>query len=267
MSVETACGRLQADARQRGRMKPRAFCYRSRRPVHSRLLRPCPSTPTPMTLGPVEASLAHSTSAAPADFHFYLSCDLNTQVERMQRRCARPGTAITRCRRHRRRLLLTAVHSPPPTSLLQVQVRVDRLLGCLPSYREAEAAWLGVPLRPSALCVEGRLHSYGEPLGIPARTPWAVAGGGGADWDAWLAFPLKYRDLGHDAQLALTVWEARDGAARRALGGTTLRLFSKKGRLKTGTQDVQLWPGREADGGWPSATPGKVPVAQRGELG
>lgn len=146
---------------------------------------------------------------------------------------------------------------------MQLQLRVDRLLGCLPAYREAD----GEPLRPSALAVEGRLCSYGEALGIPARTAWAEAGSEGAAWDAWLAFPLKYRDLGADAQLALTVWEVRDGAPRRPLAGATLRLFSKKGRLKTGVQDLQLWPGREADGGWPSATPGKVPVAQRGELG
>ena len=146
---------------------------------------------------------------------------------------------------------------------------MDRLLGCLPAYRDAGAGG-DEPggARPSALCVEARLHSYGEPLGIPARTPWAEAGGGGAAWDAWLAFPLKYRDLGHDAQVALTVWEARDGVWPPApAGGATLRLFSKKGRLKTGAQELQLWPGRPADGAWPSSTPGKVPVALRGELG
>lgn len=160
-------------------------------------------------------------------------------------------------------------HPLPPTPCLscQVQLRVDRLLGCLPAYREVDAAAGDGGVPPSALCVEGRLCSYGEPLGIPARTVWAEAGTAGAAWDTWLAFPIKYRDLGHDAQLALTVWEARDGEARRALGGTTLRLFSKKGRLKTGPQELQVWLGRAADGGWPSTTPAKVPVAQRGELG
>ena len=143
---------------------------------------------------------------------------------------------------------------------------MDRLLGCLPAYREAEAVGDGA-VRPSALCVEGQLSSYGEVLGISARTQWAEAGAAGCSWDTWLTFPLKYRDLGHDAQLALTVWEVRDGAQRRPLGGTTLRLFSKKGRLKTGGQDLQVWLGTPADTGWPSATPAKVPVARRGELG
>jgi phosphatidylinositol 3-kinase len=117
------------------------------------------------------------------------------------------------------------------------------------------------------VCVEGQLCSYGEGLAIPMRTPWADATQSGATWDAWLDFPVKYRDLGHDAQLALTVWEVREGEPRRPLGGTTLRLFSKKGRLKSGPQELQLWLGRPADTVWPSSTPGKVAMAQRGELG
>ncbi len=176
---------------------------------------------------------------------------------------AAAAAAAAACRRFGR---LSQPFAANPASC-QVQLRVDRLLGCLPAYRETDEAGADGGVPPSALCVEGRLCSYGEPLGIPARTAWAEAGTAGAGWDTWLAFPIKYRDLGHDAQLALTVWEARDGEARRPLGGTTLRLFSKKGRLKTGPQELQVWLGRAADGGWPSATPAKVPVAQRGELG
>ena len=78
---------------------------------------------------------------------------------------------------------------------------------------------------------------------------------------------VQYRDLAHDTQLAITVWECAEGKPRRALGGTTLRLFSKKGRLKSGRQMLRLWMGREADAGTPSGTPGKVPLAARGELG
>ena len=78
---------------------------------------------------------------------------------------------------------------------------------------------------------------------------------------------VQYRDLAHDTQLAITVWECAEGKPKRALGGTTLRLFSKKGRLKSGRQMLRLWMGRKADGGTPSGTPGKVPLAARGELG
>ena len=85
--------------------------------------------------------------------------------------------------------------------------------------------------------------------------------------DAVCCAMLQYCDLAHDAQLALTVWRAGEGGAPAPLGGATLRLFSKKGRLKGGRQDLALWPGRCADVAWPPATPAKLPVAQRGELG
>jgi len=78
---------------------------------------------------------------------------------------------------------------------------------------------------------------------------------------------VQYRDLASDAQLAVTVWEVAEGRPRRAVGGTTLRLFSKKGRMKTGRQRLRLWLGREADMSHPSGTPGKVPLSARGELG
>ena len=64
------------------------------------------------------------------------------------------------------------------------------------------------------------------------------------------------------------MWEVREGCGAAApLGGATFRLFSKKGRLKAGAQALRLWAGVEADASFPTATPGKVPVAQRGEAG
>jgi Phosphoinositide 3-kinase C2 len=78
---------------------------------------------------------------------------------------------------------------------------------------------------------------------------------------------LQYRDLPETTQLALTVWEVGEGRPLAPLAGTTMRLFSKKGRLKTGRQRLRLMRGSRADFGWPSATPAKVPVSQRGRIG
>lgn len=78
---------------------------------------------------------------------------------------------------------------------------------------------------------------------------------------------LQYRDLPHTAVLAVTVWEVAEGKPVHPLGAATMRLFSKHGRLKTGTHRLHLWEGQEADPLWPSATPGKQPVQQRGEMG
>ena len=78
---------------------------------------------------------------------------------------------------------------------------------------------------------------------------------------------LQYCDLAHDAQLALTVWHVREGAQPAPLGGATLRLFSKKGRLKSGRQDLNLWLDRQADVAWPprhARQAARVPAGRAG---
>lgn len=77
----------------------------------------------------------------------------------------------------------------------------------------------------------------------------------------------QYRDLPHDAQLAVTVWGAAEARPLAALGGATMRLFSRKGRLKDGPQGLSLALERAADLAWPPATPAKLPLARRTELG
>ena len=78
---------------------------------------------------------------------------------------------------------------------------------------------------------------------------------------------MQYRDLPHDVQLAVTAWGVAEARPLAPLGGATMRLFSKKGRLKDGPQRLRLAVGRAADPGWPSATPGKLPLVKRSELG
>ncbi|KFM26153.1 Phosphatidylinositol 3-kinase, root isoform [Auxenochlorella protothecoides] len=153
-----------------------------------------------------------------------------------------------------------------PPRCPQVQVLVDSVVGCLPVYRDAQH--LALPtVRPSALWVEAVLADRYDTLGIPVRTSYAEATFSGCTWDTTLTFATRYRDLDHTAQLALTVWEVREGVPQRALAGATLRFFSKKGRLKTGAHTLRLWTPGPADGGWPSKTPGKVPLKERGERG
>ena len=63
------------------------------------------------------------------------------------------------------------------------------------------------------------------------------------------------------------MWGRAVASPLTPLAGATLRLFSKRGRLKTGPQSARLWPGGAADIAWPSATPAKPPVNERGEAG
>ncbi|CAK0784160.1 hypothetical protein CVIRNUC_007363 [Coccomyxa viridis] len=157
----------------------------------------------------------------------------------------------------------------------QVHVRIDNLVGSIyansqdlsASGPQASNASNGAAARPPALYAVGQLCAFGEVLGLPARAPFVTASASGCSWGSVISFPLKYCDLAQDAQLALTVWQIQLGKPVTPLGSATLRLFSKKGRLKSGRQELQLWRGQEADVAWPSATPAKLPVSQRGELG
>eukprot|EP00798_Chlamydomonas_sp_ICE-L_P029143 gene29143-32361_t len=116
--------------------------------------------------------------------------------------------------------------------------------------------------RPTALHVVASISVAQEPFGLDARTVYADSSATGCVWAEWLTFVVKYRDLPHDAQLALNVYEYCEGVPMALVGGTTMPLFNKKGRLKTAPQRLKLWEGRDACVAWPSATPGK-----RGRLG
>jgi phosphatidylinositol 3-kinase len=143
---------------------------------------------------------------------------------------------------------------------------VDKLVGCIPAYANLDLQPEGI--RPSALYIEALLSSDGQVIAIPARSRHAEANPLGCSWDsAALTFPVNLKDLDDTSQIAVTIIEEREGEPKRPLAGTTLKLFSKKGRLKTGTQTLRLWMGRRGDPGLPCCTPGKVPVAERGEIG
>ena len=76
---------------------------------------------------------------------------------------------------------------------------------------------------------------------------------------------LQWRDRPADAQLALTVWEVTVGKVGRSpKGGGTCNLFSRKGRLKGAKHSIDLLAGKGAEA---CATPGKTPLAERGEPG
>ena len=78
----------------------------------------------------------------------------------------------------------------------------------------------------------------------------------------------QYRDLSPTSQLAVTLHAAApDGQPPVVLGGATLPLFSAKGRLKTGRQQLRLTRGCLADPRWPSTTPGKDPCSSQAPMG
>nr|CAB3482560.1 unnamed protein product [Digitaria exilis] len=85
-------------------------------------------------------------------------------------------------------------------------------------------------------------------------------------WNELITLSTKYRDLTSLSQLAFTVWDVSSGEDPEIVGGATIFLFNSKRQLKTGRQKLRLWPKKEADGGVPTTTPGKVPKNERGEI-
>jgi hypothetical protein len=55
----------------------------------------------------------------------------------------------------------------------------------------------------------------------------------------------QYRDLPHDSQLSLVVWEVSE-CAQALVGSTVIPLFNRKGRLKTGPQRLKVGTKRDA---------------------
>ena len=84
-----------------------------------------------------------------------------------------------------------------------------------------------------------------------------------ARWIVCLNYPLsflnlQYRDLPHNTQLSLSLYEVGEGVPLAPVGGTTMPLFNKKGRLKTGPQRLRVWEDKQACTAWRTSTPGKV---------
>eukprot|EP00200_Dunaliella_tertiolecta_P009890 CAMPEP_0202375868 /NCGR_PEP_ID=MMETSP1127-20130417/6472_1 /ASSEMBLY_ACC=CAM_ASM_000462 /TAXON_ID=3047 /ORGANISM="Dunaliella tertiolecta, Strain CCMP1320" /LENGTH=1054 /DNA_ID=CAMNT_0048973485 /DNA_START=2551 /DNA_END=5712 /DNA_ORIENTATION=+ len=147
---------------------------------------------------------------------------------------------------------------------LQVRVRICEFLGLLPSQKQQLQDVSGS--RSTAVYVVASLTAGGNILGLETRTTYAESNACGSEWGEWLVFCVKYRDLPHDTQLSLLVWEMADTASQRLVGSTVMPLFSRKGRLKTGPQRLKVWEGVPPCLSWPTTTPAKLPLHKRGTL-
>ncbi|PSN36071.1 Phosphatidylinositol 3-kinase catalytic subunit type 3 [Blattella germanica] len=95
------------------------------------------------------------------------------------------------------------------------------------------------------LMVVCQVFADGRPLALPVST-------------SYKAFTTRWNDLPRNAQLALTVYDALGPSKIQPVGGTTISLFGKHGVFRQGILDLRVWPNQEADGNFPSTTPGKA---------
>ncbi|KNA23549.1 hypothetical protein SOVF_023590 [Spinacia oleracea] len=151
---------------------------------------------------------------------------------------------------------------------LPVTFRIDRLEGTLPHLKSPISAAVDTGYaadeRRGELYVECALYVDGASFGLPMRT--RLESGQSFCWSELITLSTKYRDLTAHSQLSFTVWDVSCCKEEGLIGGATILLFNSKKQLRTGKQKLRLWLGKEADGAFPSSTPGKVPRHERGEL-
>ncbi|XP_066993314.2 phosphatidylinositol 3-kinase catalytic subunit type 3 isoform X2 [Anabrus simplex] len=107
------------------------------------------------------------------------------------------------------------------------------------------------------LMVLCQVFADGRPLALPVSTSYK-AFTSRWNWNEWVTLPVMFCDLPRNAQLALTVYDCVGPSKMQPIGGTTISLFGKHGVFRQGILDLRVWPDREADGNFPSATPGKA---------
>ncbi|KAI5119006.1 hypothetical protein M0805_004416 [Coniferiporia weirii] len=111
----------------------------------------------------------------------------------------------------------------------------------------------------SDLYVTCQLISDNKPLTIAYRTAFK-AFKSSYTWNEWITLPIRYCDLPLGSQITFTVWDIDGPRSASPVGGTTFRLFGKKGTLRRGKHRLFLWKGVEADGSVDTKTPSKTEV-------
>ncbi|KAI6042471.1 atypical/PIKK/PI3K protein kinase [Pisolithus marmoratus] len=116
----------------------------------------------------------------------------------------------------------------------------------------------------SDLYVTCQLVAENKPLTIPFRTSFKAFKNNYV-WNEWITFPIRYCDLPLSSQITFTVWDIGSPRTAVPVGGSTFRMFGKKGTLRRGKHRLLLWLDQEADGSMESKTPSKP--GTRDEMG
>ncbi|KAN0063522.1 Phosphatidylinositol (PI) 3-kinase [Thecaphora frezii] len=138
-----------------------------------------------------------------------------------------------------------------------LQGKLDRISRTQLLQQPEARHWGAQKARYPDLYVECRLYSDNKPLTVPVKTAYKPFRNHHS-WSEWITLPYKLCDLPLNAQLAFTVYDVAGSTSTRVIGGTTFRLFSKKGTLKKAQQRLYLWKGVEGDGSAETSTPAKV---------
>lgn len=104
--------------------------------------------------------------------------------------------------------------------------------------------------------IKCQVFNKNKPFGLPVTTSYKPFSKR-YNWNEWITLPMQFSDLPRDAMLALTILDCAGPGKTSIVGGTTISLFGKYGTFRQGMFDLRVWPNVEADGRWPTMTPGK----------
>ncbi|KAB0802749.1 hypothetical protein PPYR_04935 [Photinus pyralis] len=107
------------------------------------------------------------------------------------------------------------------------------------------------------LMVLCQIFDQNSPLALPISTSYKSFTTRW-NWNEWVTLPVQFNDLPRSAQLAITIYDCVGPNKLTPVGGTTISLFSKHGVFREGILDLRVWPNVEADGNFPSETPGQI---------
>ncbi|ESO00877.1 hypothetical protein HELRODRAFT_113006 [Helobdella robusta] len=108
------------------------------------------------------------------------------------------------------------------------------------------------------LYVSCQLYYNDTPMATPIKTAYKTFTRRW-NWNEWLTLPLKYSELPLETVLAFTICDLYNSEKIMFIGGTSIKLFSKKALVRQGMYDLKVWPKKEGDGRWNNnSTPGKL---------
>ncbi|PWN44098.1 phosphatidylinositol 3-kinase [Ceraceosorus guamensis] len=118
------------------------------------------------------------------------------------------------------------------------------------------------------LYVEVRVYADNKPLSEPVRTSYKSMRNGWRFNESITFATLPLSSLPLNSQVGLTIWDSagRLEGGKRCVGGTTFKLFGKKGTLKTASHRLFVWPEVQADGSAETSTPSKQGKDEMGRL-
>ena len=156
---------------------------------------------------------------------------------------------------------ITDVHLP-------LRVRVSSLIGKLKRFSRSEVLaspsykYHGSQADPFPdLWVELRLYADNKPL-TPVYWTAYKAFHKDCSWNEWVTLPWVLSELPLNAQIAFTIYDTAGPNATKVIGGTTFRLFGKRGTLRKAQHRLFVWRGQRGDGSAETSTPSKIGSVQ-----